>query len=146
MKIVYVFLEFLSNQLEIMEDLDKKNVNKHYKRLVRILKKLAIHLQGEMSWNSIAQFQPEFIPNKAKYGQKIKTPLYHETNTVLNVIIEDCKIHIIEFQKKEMFLEVHIMNFIQKSCQSVLNGTFCLDQKVLLKELTSQPSLVAASA
>ena len=146
MKIVYVFLEFLSNKLELMENLSRKNVNKHYKRLVRIFRKLSDHLKTEMTWESLSRFQYEFSPNKAKYGQKIRTPLSEETLGVLNLIVEESKVHMIEFQKKGMALELHIMGFVKNSCQSVISGTFCTDQKELLSQLITPSGPLAASA
>ncbi len=140
MSIIYVFIEFLGKTLQELEDLAKKNVNKHFKRFVRLLGKLSEHLQQEQSvnWETLQKFSYEFIPNKAYYGQLVKTPLCIETRQVLTVLAQDCKDLHLTLMKDMSYAEAHIIDFIKKSAESVLAGNFCKDQESLLKELTTK--------
>lgn len=139
-------MKFLATFLEGKEQMQKKNTNKHYKRFTRLIQSLIKHFEKNgFTWEALESFEPHCSQNKAKYGQQHPANLSVETKESLETLIQELKELIIIFEKaKNCELEIRVTEFIKNSAQSVLDETFCTDQKAIIEKLKEKAPEMAA--
>lgn len=137
---------FLIKKLSVFltENENKRTkLNKNYSRFVGLIQRLHDHFKtNEFTWKSLKLFQPDYCKDKAQEGTKFALVLPQTIQQDLKFLIteiEEIKMMVGKLPNKEV--ELQVVDFIIASAQSVLNNSYCIDQKELLKKLQTVPEL-----
>lgn len=122
----------LEESLEKANDFTNPHVNKNTKRFTRLLGEINKHID-QTHKVSLQSFTTNIIPNKVAYAGKHTREINSKTKEIIEKFFEEYNVEAKKFEPQSN--EKKILDFIKYSFESILQGTFCKDQKTLISGL-----------